>query len=317
MRNLRKIIDTTRLTKTSKTTVSEYLTRFRKSGITYQESLALSDQQLLALFEEKKEAESDAYKTLVALFPGYEVRMNKKGMTRQLLWKEYRRLHPDGYLYSQFCHHFQTWRESLDVTMHQHHEPGDKAFLDYTGTTMTYWDRDAGEQKNAEVFVAILGASELTYVEASESQEKEQFIRSTERAIIYFGGVPRSLVPDNLKSAVTKANKYEPELNPLFDDFAEYYRTVILPARAYHPKDKALVENAVKLTYQRFVLSRCFGDRHLYFFPIVVYRLLTKKTAVSYWNLDQQVDQSRCRWGHNRDDFVNWACAKSADRDAK
>jgi transposase len=116
---------------------------------------------------------------------------------------------------------------------------------------MTYWDRDAGEQKNAEVFVAILGASELTYVEASESQEKEQFIRSTERAIIYFGGVPRSLVPDNLKSAVTKASKYEPELNPLFDDFAEYYRTVILPARVYHPKDKALVENAVKLTYQR------------------------------------------------------------------
>ena len=262
MRQLRKILEyslesrlslreTSTLTGASKTTISEYLARFRNSGITYQDSLTMSDQQLIELFEEKKESESEAYKALVALFPDYEVRLKKKGVTRQLLWKEYRRDHPEGYLYSQFCHHFRTWRDSLDVTMHQHHEPGDKAFLDYTGTTFAYWDRELGEQKKAEVFVAILAASGLTYVEASKSQEKEEFVRSTERALLYYGGVPRALVPDNLKSAVKTASKYEPELNPLFDDFAEYYRTAIIPARAYRPKDKALVENAVKLTYQR------------------------------------------------------------------
>lgn len=144
MRQLRKILEyslesrlslreVATLTGASKTTISEYLARFRNSGITYQDSLTMSDQQLVELFEEKKEAESEAYKALVALFPAYEVKLKKKGMTRQLLWQEYRRAHPEGYLYSQFCHHLRTWRDSLDVTMHQHHEPGDKAFLDYTG----------------------------------------------------------------------------------------------------------------------------------------------------------------------------------------
>ena len=262
MRQLRKILEyslgsrlslreVAKLTGTSKTTISEYLARFRRCTITLDEALTKSDDELLELFEEQKEQTSEEYRTLVALFPTYEVRLKQKGMTRQLLWEEYRKLYPEGYLYTQFCHHFRTWRESLDVSMHQNDDPGDKAFLDYAGATFPYRDRLTGKEKQAQFFVAVLGASSLTYAEATESQKQEDFIRSTERALRFFGGVTRALVPDNLKSAVIKASKYEPELNPLFDDFAEYYRTAIIPARAYKPKDKSLVENAVKLVYQR------------------------------------------------------------------
>lgn len=262
MKQLRKILEyaieanlslreVSALTGISKTTIGEYVSRFRHSGLTYAESTRLSDKELLTCFENRKETDLPEYKTLVAQFPDYAVKLKKKGMTRQFLWEKYKAENPDGYSYTQFCHYFTIWRNTLDVSMHQSHEPGDKAFLDYAGTTFPYHDRCTGKEEQAQIFVAILGASSLTYVEASKSQMKEDFIRSTERALRYFGGVPRALVPDNLKSAVVKASKYEPELNPLFDDFAEYYRTAIIPARAYRPKDKALVENAVKLTYQR------------------------------------------------------------------
>lgn len=241
--------ETAQLTGISKTTISEYLVRFRRAGISYQESLNLSDEELIDLLEEKKQEESEQYTTLVSLFPEYSRRLKKCGMTKQLLWDEYKQQFPDGYGYSQFCHHFGIFLESGDLTMRQPHDPGDMMFIDYTGAKLNYLNN--GEVMHAEVYVAILGASQLTYVEACKSQKQEDFIRATERALRYFGGVPRALVPDNLKAAVLKASKYEPELNPLFDDFAEYFRTTIIPARAYRPKDKALVENAVKLSYQR------------------------------------------------------------------
>lgn len=260
MKQLRKILsltyesnlslrETAVLTGVAKTTISEYLVRFRRSGISYEESQELSDDDLLDLFEQKKREENEQYTALTTLFPEYSRRLKKKGMTKQLLWNEYRKNYPDGYQYSQFCHHFGIFLDSGEVTMRQHHDPGDKMFIDYAGEKFRYFDN--GEQRLAEVYVAVLGASQLGYAEASVSQVKEEFLRSTERALQYFGGVPRALVPDNLKSAVLRASKYEPELNPLFDDFADYYRTTIIPARAYRAKDKAMVENMVKLTYQR------------------------------------------------------------------
>jgi transposase len=269
MRQIRKLLaltfesklglrDVARLTGVSKTTVSEYLVRFRRTGLSHEESRELSEGELLALFETKKQEESEQYTELTALFPEYAKRLKKRGMTKQLLWEEYQRSHPDGYRYSQFCHHFMVFLESGEVTMRQPHEPGDMAYLDYAGERFPYYPN--GEEQFAEIYVAVLGASQLAYVEASESQKQEEFVRSTERALRYFGGVPRALVPDNLKAAVLKASKYEPELNPLFDDFAEYYRTTILPARAYKPKDKSLAENTVKLTYQR-VLAPLYGRR--------------------------------------------------------
>jgi transposase len=250
--------DVAKLTGVSKTTISEYLVRFRRTGISYEESLELSDGELLSLFEEKKQEESEQYTELTALFPEYATRLKQRGMTKQLLWEEYRKSHPEGYRYSQFCHHFGIFLESGEVTMRQPHEPGDMAYIDYAGETFPYYPR--GEQRRAEIYVAVLGASQLAYVEAAESQKQESFLRSTERALRYFGGVPRALVPDNLKSAVLKASKYEPQINPLFDDFAQYYRTTILPARAYKPKDKSLAENTVKLTYQR-IFAPLYGRR--------------------------------------------------------
>ena len=124
-------------------------------------------------------------------------------------------------------------------------------FVDYAGKKFTIYDRLTKKEREVETFVAILGSSNLTYAEASESQKSQDWIRSNENAFHYFGGVTRAIVPDNLKSGVIKADKYEPEINPVYNDFAEYYRTVIIPARSRRPKDKALVENAVKLIYQR------------------------------------------------------------------
>ena len=226
--------DVSQLTGVSKTTISEYLVRFRRAGISYDDSLKLSDEQLLNLFEQRKQEESEQYTQLTSLFPEYSRRLKKRGMTKQFLWEEYRKKYPDGYRYSQFCHHFMMFLESGEVTMRQPHEPGDMAYLDYAGTTFPYYPN--GEERRAEIYVAVLGASQLTYIEAAESQKQESFVRSTERALRYFGGVPRALVPDNLKAAVLKASKYEPQINPLFDDFADYYRTTIIPARAYKPK---------------------------------------------------------------------------------
>ncbi len=250
--------DVSQLTGVSKTTVSEYLVRFRRTGISYAASQKLTDEQLLGLFEEKKQEESEQYTQLTTLFPEYAKRLKQRGMTKQFLWKEYRRKYPNGYRYSQFCHHFTVFLDSGEVTMRQPHEPGDMAYLDYAGETFPYYPD--GDEQRAQIFVAVLGASQLAYVEASESQKQEAFVRSTERALRYFGGVPRALVPDNLKAAVLSASKYEPELNPLFDDFADYYRTTIIPARAYKPKDKSLAENAVKLTYQR-IFAPLYGKR--------------------------------------------------------
>jgi transposase len=239
------------LTGVSKTVVSSYLADFNGTGMSYEAVADLSDTELTELFTGSKEEKNKRYGELVALFPHFSKELKKTGVTKQLLWEEYLRDHPDGFQYSQFCHHFQCWQQSQDVRMKQQHEPGEELFVDYTGTTMAYYDRGSEKEHRAEIFVAILGASELTYAEATESQQKEVFVRSVENAFRSFGGATNKVVPDNLKSAVVKACKYEPEINPLFDDFSEYYRTVIIPARAGHPRDKALVENAVRLLYQR------------------------------------------------------------------
>jgi hypothetical protein len=135
--------------------------------------------------------------------------------------------------------------------MHIEHKAGEKMFVDYTGKKLKIYERITGKEKEVEVFVAILGASELTYVEATESQRKEDWLKANEHALSYFGGVPGQIVPDCLKSAVTKGNKYEPDINPVYADFARHYATVIVPARPHNPKDKAMVENAVKITYRR------------------------------------------------------------------
>jgi len=161
--------------------------------------------------------------------------------------------------------------------MHIEHKAGDKMFVDYAGDRLVIVDRKTGKERPVEVFVAILGASQLTYAEASFSQKSEDWIRSNERAFIYCGGVTQAIVPDNLKSGVTCSNRYEPGINVMFDDFADHYQTVILPARVRRPQDKALVENAVNLVYQRIYAPL----RNRIFYSI-------EKLNEAIWNLLEQ-----------------------------
>ena len=236
----------------SRPVVAKYWGAFQASGLKFEQIEAMADSELLQKLEKQPRIEKCAkYQRLAQYFPNFLKELKRKGVTLHLLWEEYRQKHPDGYQYSQFCYHFQMWRNASEVRMHIEHKAGDKMFVDYAGEKLVITDRKTGEEKPVEVFVAILGSSELTYVEATRSQEKQEWVRSNERAFWYFGGVTAAIVSDNLRSAVSHSNRYEPGINPTFDDFAEYYQTVIIPARVREARDKALVENAVRLVYQR------------------------------------------------------------------
>jgi transposase len=211
-----------------------------------------TDAELESLFISRGSPEpSIRLKKLYAFFPYMEREMKKTGVTQMSMWKEYISVHPEGYRSSQFCTHYSRWSKKVSPLMHMTHKMGDKLFVDYAGKTLEVVDEQTGEIKQVQFFVAILGASQYTYAEASESQKKENFIRSIENAIHYFEGVPKAIVPDNLKSAVIKSDRFEPTINETLLDFAHHYQTTVLPARAYKPRDKSLAEGAVKILYQR------------------------------------------------------------------
>jgi len=240
-----------RALKVSRPVVAQYLSDFKAAGLSYSEIRGLSHDDLLELINRNKWIGNQRYEVLLEGFKDYLKELKRPGVTLQVLWEEYKRAYPDGYSYSQFCYHFQIWRNGSALTMHIEHKAGDKMFVDFTGKKLTVTDPKTGEKREAEVFVAILGASQLTYAEARYTQQKADWIRANENALWYMGGVPRAIVPDCLKSGVTKGDKYDPDINPEYADFARHYDTVILPARPHRPQDKALVENAVKIIYGR------------------------------------------------------------------
>lgn len=236
----------------SRNTLKKYLKEFTASNLTFDELSSLSDKDLEDLFVKPEDKPvNERLQQLFSLFPAIDKELKKKGVTRELLWEEYKKDHPDGLGKSQFKHYFAQWKAQVNPTMHMEHKAGDKLYVDFAGDKLTIVDPKTGEVQAVEVFVAILGASQLTYVEAVKTQQKEDFIAACENAMHFCNGVPAAIVPDNLRSAVTKSSKYEPLLNETFADFAEYYSTTILPARAYRPRDKALVENAVRIIYTR------------------------------------------------------------------
>jgi len=235
----------------SRNTVKKYIALFNKEEVDQKALKKLSDSDLGKFLSSKEKEEPIKLQELQALFPYFEKELKKVGVGKLLLWKEYKEKCPDGYQSSQFCHYYSEWKQSSSVVMHFEHKAGDKLFIDYTGKKLSFIDKETGEVQECEVFVAALGSSQYTYVEASKSQKKEDFIRSIENALHYFKGVPQVLVTDNLKSAVTKSSKYEPTLNDTFLDFARHYQTSIRPTRAYKPRDKALVENSVRIAYTR------------------------------------------------------------------
>ena len=178
----------------------------------------------------------------------------RKGVTLQLLWKEYSETHSKGLSYSQFCRHYQSLQKQLDPVMRFTHKAGENCFVDYAGLTLSFVESSTGASLTAQIFVACLGASNYTYVEASRSQSLRDWLMAHVHLFTFLGGVPQNCVPDNLKAGVSKAHRYDPEINLSYQHFAEYYGVAILPARAYKPRDKAKVENAV-LHVERHILA--------------------------------------------------------------
>lgn len=228
-----------------KETVREYLGRAAEAGLTWPLPEGLSEEELeRRLFPNepvsvRKESEPD--------WALVHRELRKKGVTRQVLWEEYRVGFPQGYHYSQFCERYRRWTKALTPVLRILHKAGEKMFVDYAGMTVAYTERETGEAREAAVFVAALGASSLTYAEAQAGQGLSNWISGHVHAFEYFGGVAEALVPDNTKTGVTSACFYEPELNPTYQALAEYYGAAVLPTRVQAPKYKAKVETAVKI----------------------------------------------------------------------
>jgi len=234
--------------------VKKYIRLFLASDKSTEELELMSDTELEQFFMDmvpRHYVEDDPrYIAAVAFFPGMEKALKHRENTKEKQWQQYIALNPDGYRVSQFKGYYIKWLKVRNPVMHMEHKAGEKMYVDYAGQKLHLIDPESGQEVPVEVFVAILGASQLTYVEASYSQKKEDFIGSCENALHFFGGVPNAIVTDNLKSAVIKGNRYEPTLNEVFRDFVSHYTMSALPAAPYKPKYKALVEGAVKIIYR-------------------------------------------------------------------
>ncbi|MDP2701743.1 MAG: IS21 family transposase, partial [Candidatus Rokubacteria bacterium] len=190
--------------------------------------------------------------------------LKKPGVTLSLLWLEYRAAHPSGYAYSQFCERYRRWARALKPSMRQVHRAGEKLFVDFSGKQPSLVDATTGALVPVELFVGVLGASGLIYAEATRSQELPAWVGAHVHMVEYFGGSPAIWVPDNLKSGVTMANYYEPEINRTYAELATHYGAVVVPARAAHPKDKPKVVVSVQIA-QRWILGVL---RHQTFFTL-------------------------------------------------
>jgi len=247
----------------SPTTVGEYLRRASAGGLSWPLAGELDDAQLEALLFPSLPKEI-ADKRPLPDWAEVHQELKRKGVTLLLLWQEYKAAHPEGLQYSQFCDRYRDFAGKLDLVMRQHHRSGEKLFVDYAGQRVAVVERATGEVREAQIFVAILGASNYTYAEATWTQGLADWCASHIRTFEFLGAVPALLVPDNLKSAVTRPCRYEPEANATYEELAQHYGTAILPARVRRPRDKAKVENAVLLV-ERWILARL---RHQSFFSL-------------------------------------------------
>ena len=234
-------------------TVREYLRRASEAGLSWPLPDGMSDTDLeyqlfpsvgILTYRERKPPDwAKIYQELT-----------RKGVTRKLLWREYCEGEENSYSYSQFCELYSHWAKHLNPVLRLHHKGGEKAFIDYAGLTIPYRDAKTGDQHQAQVFVATLGASSYTYAEAQSSQDLTCWIGGHVRAFEYFNGVSRAVVIDNLKTGVTSACFYEPELNATYQELAVHYGTAVLPTRVRRPRDKAKVETGVQVV-ERWVIA--------------------------------------------------------------
>jgi transposase len=247
----------------SKGSVTDYLKRAANAGLTWDVARGLSDADVEARLFKQLGANEPLTRVPID-FEWVHRELRRTGVTLQLLCLEYQESaaatgeERRPYQYSQFCDLYAEWKSKLALSMRQTHHAGEKAFIDYSGKTPRVVDRTTGEVRAVELFVMVLGASNYTFAEASETQRAPDFIESTVRGLEYFGAVPEVLVPDQLRSAVSGPDRYDPEINPAYLEMARHYDVAVIPARPGKPKDKAKVEVGV-LIAQRWILARIRG----------------------------------------------------------
>ena len=238
----------------ARSTVGEYLRRFTQAGLSWPLSSDLDAAALERLLFPALPVIPVSDRP-VPLWVHIHQELRRKGVTLALLWEEYRASHPQGYHYSWFCDLYRAWHGKIDLVMRQDHRAGEKLFVDYAGQTVPIVDRRTGEILfDAQIFVAVMGASNYSYAEATRTQTLPDWIGAHVRTFAFLGGVPEIIVPDNLKSGVTKPCRYEPDINPTYHAMAAHYGTVVIPARVRKARDKAKVEGGVLLV-ERWILA--------------------------------------------------------------
>ncbi len=243
----------------SKGAVNDYLARARAAGLSWPLPADLNDTALeRRLFPGLPSVEAAARPEPNWAYVDAELR--RKGVTRSLVWQEYRADHPDGYGYSWFCDHFEAWKGRVSPTMRQSHGAGEKVFVDYAGDTIDVIDPADGVARPMKLFVAAMGASSYVYAEARPSEGLADWVACHVALFAFLGGVPAIIVCDNLKSGVTRPDRYEPAVNRTYQEMARHYGTSVVPARPYKPRDKAKVEQSVLLV-QRWVMARLRNRR--------------------------------------------------------
>ena len=247
----------------SRPCVRNYLRRANDAGLSWPLPAELDDGRLERLLFPALPKPA-AVERSVPDWPTVFTDMKQTNVTKFLLWQEYRGLHPNGSNYSWFCDHYRRWLGKRDLSMRQNHRAGEKLFIDYAGHTIPVVNRHTGEITETQIFVAVMGASNYTFAEATASQSLPDWIGSHQRAFEFFGGVTEILVPDNLKSGVKSPHRYEPDMNPTYNDMAQHYGVAVIPARVRRPKDKAKAEVGVQIV-ERWILAAL---RHHTFFSL-------------------------------------------------
>ncbi len=238
----------------SHSTVAEYLQRAQEAGLSWPLPADLGEDTLYEILFPKAPQPSTRVIPLPD-WPLIHTELRRKGVTLRLLWVEYREAHPDGYGHSQFCALYREWAKKLKPSMRLSHKGGEKVFVDYAGQTVPIVDPHTGEVHEAQIFIGVLGASSYTYAEAQESQQLPDWIAAHVRMFAFFGGTTEIVVPDNAKTGVKHPCRYEPDLNPTYQDLAEHYGVAVIPARIRKPKDKAKAEVGVQVV-ERWILAR-------------------------------------------------------------
>ena len=302
----------------SHVSVGNYLVRFNRTGLGWPLPEEMDDGRLEGLLFGSKGSFAKRKRPLPDMEYTHR-ELKRKGVTLQLLWEEYKQAHPEGYQYSQFCEHYKRWAKTLDVCLRQEYRAGERMFVDYAGQTLPLGDPSTEETRQAHLFVAVLGASNYTYAEATLTENLFDWISGHIHAYEYFGGVPQITIPDNCKTAISRACRYEPDLNPTYQDMAHHYGTAVIPTRPAKPRDKAKVEAGV-LIAERWILASL---RHQRFFSLAelnqairvllerLNRRQFKKLPTSRLDLFSQIDRPALRpLPGDRYEFAEWKQAR-------